>query len=325
MARCAAFESRVQWRALLLLAAIVLPSAALAEGEHVALDWARADGAEACEDAAALSRAVHGVLGRSAFGPREGARAIVHGRIERAPKGWIAHFVLSDLDGRVLGTRDLDTEEADCRRFDESLALVLALAVDSLGATPTDVLHDPPAPPSPPARTWRAEVGALAAGSYGLLPGFAGAVGVRAAVEPAGFWPIGVDARFWLPSSAEDRGRGASFSAWEVGLDLCAPIVRAVVEPRICGGFQVGQLRGEGYGLPIATASSAWLASFRLEATPLIHLGERFALAPSVGVAIPVIRDRFYFTEGADPTRRVLHQPLAAVFLFDLAVSVTIP
>ncbi|MFO0614943.1 MAG: hypothetical protein U0414_20305 [Polyangiaceae bacterium] len=314
-------------RFALLVAALVesAPSVARAADRRVALDWSRAEGADSCVDEAGLAKAVDAVLGRGVFGPRATAEATVHGRIQRGPKGWSAHLFLDDASGKVLGTRDVDSEEADCRAFDDSIALVVALAVDALGEVPAPTLHEPPIVPTPRPTPWRGEVGVVAAGSFGLLPGVAGALGFRAAVQPPGFWPIGAEARFWLPSAAEEDGRGADFTAWEVGLDLCAPLLRKIIEPRICAGFQIGQLRGEGFGLPVSTASTAWLANVRLEATPFIHLGERFALAPAIGLSIPTIRDRFYYTLGADPTRRILHQPAPAVVLFDLTASVTIP
>lgn len=300
------------------------PTSALAAEKKVALDWTRAPGAENCVDEAALGRSVDAVLGRVAFVPRAGADAVVHGRVERTEKGWLARFVLSGADGAVLGTRDVDSDERDCRKFDEALALVLALAVDAIGELPTTPLHDPP-PTLPPSEPWRAEIGVLAAGSYGLLPGVAGAMGFRASVQPPTFWPIGLDAQFWLPSSAEQGASGAEITAWEVGLSVCAPLVRKFIEPRICGGFQFGQMSAEGFGLPVSTTASAWLANFTLEAAAAFHLGDRFALTPAIGAAIPTIRDRFYYTAGDPTAKRILHQPAPAALLFDLTASVTIP
>jgi hypothetical protein len=291
---------------------------------RVAFHWTRADGAESCIDEAALAARIDGVLGRTTFVERADAEAVVHARVERGSKGWIAHIGLSDRDGKVLGTRDLDSDAPDCRAFDDALSLVIALAVDTLVPTKAEVLHAPPlASPSPP---WRSEVSVVGLGSYGLLPGTAGGLGFAAAIQPPHFWPIELNARFWFPSSASlDGTSGAAFTAWQIGLRLCAPIIRKIVEPRICGGASLGRLTGEGFGLPLTASPSSWLVDLSLEAVPVIHLGDRVALEPGLGVEVPLVRDRFYYTVGDDPTRRVLHQPAPAVFLFDLGFAVTIP
>lgn len=300
--------------------------------KHVDLQWTRGGGAEGCIAPDALQSGVEKILERKVFVPRATADALVHGRIEKTADGWAAHLAMSSLDGALLGTRDLHSEAADCASLDDTLTLVTALAIDSLRSIEKSAdLHVTPAPPPPPMpppvppEPWRAEIGAIAHGSYGLLPGVAAGFGFTAAVVPPKFWPIRLDATYWLPSRAEEGRQGAEFTAWELGLSVCAPIIRKIVEPRVCLGASLGRMTGTGFGLPVDGSTTGWLANGKLLGEAFIHLAKRLAVSPAVGLGVPFVRDRFYYTLGDDPARHVVHQATPVVFLFDLGVAVTIP
>ncbi|HEX6274685.1 MAG TPA: hypothetical protein VFZ53_16700, partial [Polyangiaceae bacterium] len=96
-----------------------------------------------------LERAVERRLRRKVF--REPAALVVEVRVERIPNGWSAELVLRDAESRELGRRALDTAASDCSSLDASLALVVALLVDSPPMPPPPA--EPSAPPAEPATT----------------------------------------------------------------------------------------------------------------------------------------------------------------------------
>src|SRR5688572_7710227 len=145
---------------LSLSIALFAITAPAAEGERsrARLDLVRTPGTESCIEKRGLERAVERRLRRKVF--QEPAGLLVEVRIARTEGNWIASIVLYDAHRRELGRRELDTAAEDCSALDASLALVLALLVDSPpepqpepteapAATPTGA-PKPPVPRPPP-------------------------------------------------------------------------------------------------------------------------------------------------------------------------------
>src|SRR6186713_2884796 len=106
------------------------------------LELAANDETRGCMGKRELEKAVERRLKRQVF--REPAELLVEVRFARTESGWSAALVLFDDERRELGRRALDTAAADCSALDASLALVVALLVDSPPEPP------PPLPPPPP-------------------------------------------------------------------------------------------------------------------------------------------------------------------------------
>jgi hypothetical protein len=87
-------------------------------------------GAEECICPGELAKKVEIRLGRSIFFSSAVADVAVEGYIgPRAKKGWVAELVISDSEGKILGSRTLESTEADCRTMDDALALVIAVSI----------------------------------------------------------------------------------------------------------------------------------------------------------------------------------------------------
>src|SRR5262245_44209050 len=114
------------------------------------------DDTASCMGKQALERAVERRLRRKVF--REPAELLVEVRLARRENGWSAELALFDDRKRELGRRALDTEAKDCSSLDASLALVVALLVDSPPTPPAPAETAPETPknapsPAPPRRT----------------------------------------------------------------------------------------------------------------------------------------------------------------------------
>jgi hypothetical protein len=98
--------------------------------EIAALNWVRLPGAESCITAAELAQRVETRLERRVFVLVQHAEVDFHGFVQpRAAGGFTAHLAVSNLRGEVLGARDLESAEADCRSLDDALVLITALTL----------------------------------------------------------------------------------------------------------------------------------------------------------------------------------------------------
>ena len=108
------------------------PTRAEAPAPTATLDVNRAEGAESCLEATALQTAVERRLERSVFVPPGRSAVGVKLHFERrADRTFVAEVELLDRHGTPLGRRELKTRAAHCSALDDSLALVVALLVDS--------------------------------------------------------------------------------------------------------------------------------------------------------------------------------------------------
>lgn len=114
-------------------------------GRPASLGWVRAPGAESCIGSTALAKAVEARLGKSALVPASRAEVSIEGRIApmEGKAGYQVALTVADDAGKILGTRSLARESADCRSLDEDVVLTVALLID-----PDAALAPPPKPTS---------------------------------------------------------------------------------------------------------------------------------------------------------------------------------
>jgi hypothetical protein len=233
-------------------------------------------------------------------------------------------LVLVAGDGRSVGQRDLSSETPDCASLYDPLALVIALAVDTLHAMPRSVLRIPP-----PRSTsgWRAEASPIAVAAGGLLPTVVTGLGFDVRVQPASFWPIEAGVVSWfLPSrKMTPAGQGGEFRALGAKLSLCPPLAHgSIAELRLCVGAVAAEITAMGLDLDLSRSQSRWMWGGGARLSLLWSLGRSIAIEPSVGVVLPVVRDRFVYTDEARQLQ-VVHQPSLAIVWLELGLPIKIP
>jgi hypothetical protein len=231
------------------------------------LELVSEEGTRSCMTKGELERAVERRLRRKVF--HEAAELDVKVRFTRVEKTWKAELALWDVQGRELGRRALDTEAKDCSALDASLALVVALLVDSPPEppppppetpTPTEKPKPPPPPPTPievpkdtfaPREPWRFVPTLSVSGAYDRLPGFAFGPRAGLAFLPPHFPEFRVSVGALLPreethASGEFGGR---FWLIDALFELC-PLGHSSSSVRISGciGQSVGRLSVSGFG-----------------------------------------------------------------------------
>jgi len=288
----------------------------------VALQWKQAPGAEGCIDRETLQREVEGRLERHVFGEPAQADVFLVGQVERGESDFVARLSMVAASGRVLGQRELHSDSSDCGRLDDPLALVVALAIDSLRAVPVGSLR---IPKSPPRELWSARVGATAVGSWGLVPGIGFSTGVDVTISPPFFWPVEILATYSpFPSRGESQGRGATFTSLDLAFFLCPLTLPNSIEFRGCLGIQVDRLNASGFALERQATPASTLVSF-----PVLRGGIFFPVSPLIGlssdfsIAAPFSRDRFYYQQGN--VQQTVHQPQAVMLFLGMGLLLRIP
>ncbi|MEP7123193.1 MAG: hypothetical protein ABJE95_19855 [Byssovorax sp.] len=312
------------------------------------LAWVRLAGAESCIDMRALARAVELRLGRPAFvAPTRGDLAI-EARIAPATDapGWRATILVVDAAGQRVGLRELQSDQPACHAIDDELELVMALLIDPSAAlappvaapptftapppatiAPVPIALPPPVCPSPPLSSrWRggAEAGPIA--GLGLLPSSVG-VGLQlhAHVKPPRGPSFELGSAFWLDSAVRTSHAEPAFSLAYGWLSVC-PIDVDVQGSALsaCAGVQLGALSVSAPALPSVYHQEELVFSIAAEA----RLRRRF-LGPllgsfGLGLAVPTVRDRFYFTDPAG-TRHDVFQASPIAALLDLGLGIELP
>jgi hypothetical protein len=108
--------------------ALALTGSASAQS-RTALSWVREPGAEGCIAATELGQRVEQIVGPVLASAPEG-QVSIEGRIARDGAGYVAHVLVSDRSGAILGRREVRSQASDCRALDDQLAFVIAVAID---------------------------------------------------------------------------------------------------------------------------------------------------------------------------------------------------
>jgi hypothetical protein len=115
---------------LLLLLFTLKPESTRAAAPAPALSWVREPGAENCITSIELAKKIEGALKRAIFVSASEADLVVEGYIRPSDTGgYSAKLILTDRSGKPLGSRDLTTEQQDCKALDEALVLVIAVTL----------------------------------------------------------------------------------------------------------------------------------------------------------------------------------------------------
>jgi hypothetical protein len=317
------------------------------QGRTSSLSWVRLEGAESCIGTQPLAQAVEKRLARKVFVSATEADVSVEGHVARttAPRGWRAVLTIRDASGKPLGTREVDSAEAECSALDEPIVFIVSVLIDPEAETraPTEPEAEPPPPaaapppkvvvrrervlvPVVPPDPWRVEASAGATGGVGLLPSASLGVTAEAMVEPPSFWGILLSGTYWLGVTVDaERDARSEVSLAYGGLGLC-PIRWSQwrASYRVCAGVGVGSLRSRGVGFDTEKADETLAAH--------VFLPNRFGLAlvgPLVAtlgltLLVPLARTELTY-RAADGSSRVLFQPSPIAGAADLGLALHFP
>lgn len=285
------------------------------------LSWVRLDGAESCITTQALARAVETRLGHPVFVSPSEAELSVEGSVGPVvgPVKWRATVAMRGRDGAMLGTRSIESAEAECGTLDDKLALAIAIMIDPEGAM---TKHDPPPPPPPiehtiyvpvnvpvpalplplpPKPTWHIEPQAGVGMYLGFTPqigfGIFGAANVATPISHVGFRVAG---HFVVPNGiAVDAGRAEAWVAQ--GSAAYCPLFGEAgrMSGYLCFGGSAGLFHASGEGMPATRSGSLPLLGAVLDWAASVRLVGPLTLGVTASLGVGILRGRIAYTAPA--------------------------
>ncbi len=277
------------------------------EGKRTSsLAWVRLEGAESCTAGSALARSVEERLKRKVFVSASDADISVEGSIGPAPKsGFRAVLRVTARDGSILGTRDVETRQAQCDAIDEKLSLIVSVLIDPDAGNPDEpaavalpppqsvaprervvvVVHD-----TPPVEKWRFDLTVAATGLAGLQPGIGFGVGASVVFHPPHFWGVLIGGGF-AASSTTDLVRGASAEASLAdGMLALCPLdgTKGRFEAVACAGALIGALRSRGLNFDTTASTSSLVAGPMASGRLTLVLGGPFVAYLAAALVVPL-------------------------------------
>jgi hypothetical protein len=278
-----------------------------------------------CPDQAALRERVDALVAGLLDRP-DAAKSRVEIEVRPGVEGYEATVIVRNGDGETR--RDFAAE--DCETVTDAAALILAVALDPVGASmglPVEAPVEPTPPSEPrasepevapelPVRTEPEQpaivdlsdlpvederprnlgvgVRVLGGGGYGPTnTGYGTIGGTLALIGPR--WRAELGGLWAIPRVIRPAaGFGGSFDGWAVlGRGCFAPKIRRLELPT-CGGVELGSVRGRGLDeLPIAgQASFLWVALAAAQGLWFSPI-ERVGIGVELGVAVPLNRGTF--------------------------------
>lgn len=319
----------------------------LAEAALLAvLSVERGPGAEACLDAAQLTRSVERRLKRRVFVRESDASLRLRVSFIARQSEIEARIELSSIDGTPRGVRSLVTT-GHCSALDDSLALSVALLVDEppdpvapvaepapgeAGSGPTNPTPPTlnrsavPAPLAPkttitippevaaPREPWHGRLGVSGEAVWGVLPAIRPAVAFALGLVPRDFVPLLLQGDVLLPANAErDARSGARFQLARIGLALCPVLWQGPGRALgLCVGQQLGWLTVQGYGFNHDSKQQRLGYSLTAGGEGRLRLFPPVSIRGYVGGEVPLVRDRFS-SAGRDASELFRASPIALV------------
>lgn len=233
--------------------------------------------------------------------------------------------------------RALVVEDPACAELEAAIVLVGALLLDDLWTTRATVHVQPAAPPAAvviptPAPTpkpttrarprpppWSLRASATARMSVGDLPSVAGGVALELLATAPRVVSFGVQIAAW-PYRRVDY---AQFSAVDFALPVCAdPVRRPIWALSVCGAARAGVMFASGVDVPQADAAVRPRLLVDAVVDARVRLVGPLWLRGHVGLAVPILRDRFVIggTDASDPAE-VVHRAWPVVPLAGLGLE----
>lgn len=320
------------------------------------LEVSKGPGTEQCLDEQRLSRAVEARLRRRVFRTDAPATLYVQIAFTRDNVGWSALLKMRDGDGAFLGRRSLSTEAADCSTLDDSLALIVALLVDS-PPPPTAEIDEVAAPaatatspaprpvtrsevkaaviptPSPivlpadtlaPREPWRFQLAAEGIAAIGMLPGFAPGAELGFAAKAPRMPELRLFAGWYAPREQRraTQDAGARFNALFAGLEVC-PFEQSFGAGAwlLCAGQSLARVRVTSFGFDENSSSDH--LTFALVARGAVQFALTSQVAVRLGARAELPLNRGAYGYGTpDGGQQSLFEPSPVAAVLDLGLIV---
>jgi hypothetical protein len=261
-----------------------------------------------CPDAESVRLATERLLGKK-LGSVQGLRVRAEGKVRRSEAGnWELYAVLAV--GEHLEEETLVAKK--CRALADAMALKVALAIDPLAVVDAvqpapepapsqpanQAAHDDRAPVSAPKSTPRLRVGLRIVGGVGLgpLPGVTPGAGLYGSLQLPSFRIELGAAAFW-----GGVARYAALSNVGADLQVFMGAARGCVTPGsgrwlfpICGGLELGTMRGRGFGVATTSSTSGLWGGVVIGPAVQFRTTERLSLWVEADATLTLVKPEFH-------------------------------
>lgn len=281
--------------------------AAPPERKGARIAWVRGIGADRCVGRIALEDDVKARLHYDPFALPPDVQ--VEGAVVQVPSGGFrAEIVVRDPNGKLLGTRQLGSREADCRALGEAVAVAITVAIDpdapmtpAKTAEPSPFVEEPRPPPAPPPPPPRARGSAAVTGgaAVGIVPSIAPMASLHVRANVTERFTIGLGGHFIAPS----REDGVGFSLTSGAVEICGEPLGGAPAFRWCGAFLAGAFAVFVHApalAPVEVGAFPWLAG---ETGPevAIPLGGSVRFEVSARALVPITRRQAFVRGQPEP------------------------
>jgi hypothetical protein len=294
----------------------LLASSALAQDEEPPLTVALSvEGPSGCIDARSLEALVREQVDRTRFVAEAGADLRVRVRFEEREDGFHAVVDAFDRTGGRIGTRTLEERDPDCGELDQSVLLVVALVVDSPG------IRERAREVSASVDRLPLVVAAFGGVAIEAAPDVAPIAGLSLTFDLVPYWSLRTELELAYGGTAGSQA-GARFYRAGGTLSLCPGVRSGAWIGRLCAGVSGAAVVADGFGFDFN--ESAVRAAVDARAGVFAAFVER-ALALEIGVSlgVPIIRDRFVFTE-PPATTTALYEPFPVYVVVTAAAGIAV-
>ncbi|MEM9188513.1 MAG: hypothetical protein AAGF12_05030 [Myxococcota bacterium] len=248
------------------------------------------DTPEGCVSGAALSQRVNANIERNALG-EDAADLLVAATIERTAEGFEAELHL-EVEDEEVGQRELAIEGDDCRALDESLALILALVMESpeVRQEVERIVAEIRRP-----QLWLGLDGGVIGGRFSTVTG---AVGLHGEFRPVLPIAARLSIRILFPQEELDATeRGAQFWGGTGTLAGCVAVPDGpVFRLQLCVGPALGWVSANPRGLDFETPATKFTFDVSGELRASLFFG-RIALSLTGIGAVPILHHRYTFDD----------------------------
>ncbi len=263
-----------------------------------------------CPDLDGVKRYAERLLGQPLDRLR-GKSIAARGKVQRSDHGnWQLDLVI--VVGEHVEEERLTAKK--CRALADAMALKVALACDPLAVVeavepPDPVTTQPSLPLAPPARpaqqgmmmvesSKRQKLGLRAMGGagFGQLPGVSPGAALYASLQLRAF-RVELGAQYYVGGEA----RYANLPSVGAELDLASATARACLTPGtgrwsfpVCAGFEVGVMRGKGFGVATTSRDSSMWGAVVVGPALRFSVSESLGLWLGADAVLPVLRPGFH-------------------------------
>jgi hypothetical protein len=301
-----------------VIAALFFSATALAQtaSEEPLTASLSVEGPPACIDAPSLEALVREQVDRTRFVPDESAELRVRVRFRADADGY--HVVVDALDRNSanLGSRALEEPDPDCRALDQSLLLIVALVVDSPG------IRERAREVAVREERLPLVIAAFGGIAIAATPDVAPVAGVSLTFDLVPFWSLRTELELAYGGASEVGQAGARFYRAGGTLSLCPGLRAGAWIGRLCAGVSGAAVVADGFGFDFNETEVRPAVDAR--AGLFLAFVER-ALALEVGVTggIPIIRDRFSFSE-PEGVMTAFYQPSPVYVLVTASAGIAV-